>query len=161
AAQTSLSLLPYYVEVTPQKSSTGLYDVIVPLPVLDKSSADLADLRLFDAANREIPYAVRVRQELDEQAEIDARLFNYAVAGSTSEVSVDLGKDRGEHNERETDTTGGTFRRQVKSEGTASGSQWRILKDKGVVFNSASDKSTAESKRVDYPASRYRYLRVR
>ena len=39
------------------KPRPGIYDLIVPLPVMDKARADLADLRLFDSANREIPYA--------------------------------------------------------------------------------------------------------
>ena len=56
SAQTSLSLWPYYVEVTPANAGGQLYDVVVPLPVIDKARADLADLRLFDSANREIPY---------------------------------------------------------------------------------------------------------
>jgi hypothetical protein len=49
-AQTSLSLWPYYVEVEPQGGGGQLYDLVVPLPVMDKARADLADLRLFDSA---------------------------------------------------------------------------------------------------------------
>src|SRR4026209_2037 len=70
SAQTSLSLWPYYVEVTPQRTDGQLYDVLVPLPLMDKARADLADRRLFDANNREIPYAIRIRKELDEKREI-------------------------------------------------------------------------------------------
>lgn len=72
AAQTSLSLWPYYVEITPQKNSIGIHDVIVPLEVMDKARADLADLRLFDSANREIPYAIRLRRD-------DEALFTWKV----------------------------------------------------------------------------------
>jgi hypothetical protein len=67
AAQTSLSLWPYYVDVTPQRSSTGMYETVVPLAVLDKGRGDLADLRLFDSSNREVPYAIRVLREVDEK----------------------------------------------------------------------------------------------
>jgi len=162
AAQTSLSLWPYYVEVTPQKGEAGIHDVAVPLAVMDKARADLADLRLFDAANREIPYAIRIRKDIDEKREIATRLFNYAQAGpSTSEVSVDLGENPGEHNEIEIETDGTNFRRLVEIQGSDSGSDWRTLKTDGVLFSFASQNNVAESKRVTYPTSRYRYLRVR
>src|SRR4029078_6129051 len=92
SAQTSLSLWPYYVEVTPERTDGQIYEVAVPLPVLDKASTDLADLRLFDSANREIPYALRIRRDVDEKREIPTRLFNQGSAGpSTSEVSGGVG----------------------------------------------------------------------
>ena len=107
SAQTSLSLWPYYVEVTPERTDAGIYDLIVPLPVMDKARPDLADLRLFDSANREIPYGIRIRRDVDEKREIPVRLFNAGFAGpATSEVSVDLGENPGEHNEIEIETLG-------------------------------------------------------
>jgi uncharacterized protein DUF3999 len=162
AAQTSLSMWPYYVEVSPQRNESGLYDLVVPLPVMDKARADLADLRLFDSANREIPYAIRVRRDVDVKREIPARLFNFGLTGpATSEVSVDLGEDSGDHNEIEIETRGENFRRQVVVEGSDSGSEWRTLSNDGVLFSFSSQNNVAESQRITYPTSRYRYLRVR
>jgi len=161
-AQTSLSLWPYYVEVTPERVGGQLYDVVVPLPVMDKARPDLADLRLFDSTSREIPFAVRIRREVDEKREIPTRLFNHGFAGpSTSEVSVDLGENPGEHNEIEMETDGTNFRRQVVVEGSDSGREWRTLSNDGVIFSFASQNNVAESQKVSYPRSRYRYLRVR
>ena len=161
-AQTSLSLWPYYVEVTPETSSTGLYDVLVPLPVTDKARADLADLRLFDSTNREVPYAIRIRRDINEKRDIPARLFNSGFPGpSTSEVSVDLGENPGEHNEIQIETNGTNFRRQVVIEGSDSGREWRTLSNDGVIFSFASQNNVADSPRVTYPTSRYRYLRVK
>jgi hypothetical protein len=162
SAQTSLSLWPYYVEVTPERADGQVYDVVVPLPVMDKARPDLADLRLFDSTNREIPYAIRIRRDRDEKREIPARLFNYGFAGpSASEVSVDLGEAPGEHNEIDIETNGTNFRRQVVVEGSDSGREWRTLSSDGVIFSFASQNNVAELQRVSYPASRYRYLRVR
>jgi hypothetical protein len=161
AAQTSLSLWPYYVDVTPQRSSTGMYETVVPLAVLDKGRGDLADLRLFDSSNREVPYAIRVLREVDEKQEITARIFNNATAGSASEVSVDLGDNHGEHNEIEIATDGDNFRRQVEVEGSDTGHDWRTLNNNGVIFSFTSQNSSVDSGRITYPTSRYRYLRVR
>ena len=162
SAQTSLSQWPYYVEVTPEQNGPGIYDVIIPLPIMDKSRPDLADLRLFDSNNREIPYGIRIRRDVDEKRDIPVRLFNAGFAGpATSEVSVDLGENPGEHNEIEIETLGTNFRRQVVIEGSESGREWRTLNNNGVLFSFASQNTVAESQRVAYPTSRYRYLRVR
>jgi hypothetical protein len=129
---------------------------------MDKARADLADLRLFDANNREIPYAIRIRRDVDEKQGIPAQLFNHGSAGpATSEVSVDLGENPGEHNEIDIETNGTNFRRQVVVEGSDSGREWRMLSNDGVIFSFASQNNVAESQKVSYPTSRYRYLRVK
>ena len=159
-SQTSLSQWPYYAELTPQRNSNGMYEAVLPLSVLDKARSDLADLRLYDATNREIPYAVRVLKEVDEHKEMEARLFNDATVGAASEVSVDLGENHGEHNEIEIDTEGDNFRRQVVIEGSDSGSDWHMLNNNGLIFSFIAENNSVDSGRVSYPNSRYRYLRV-
>ena len=161
AAQTSLSSWPYYVEVTSDRNSPGLYDVVLPLNVLDKAGSALDDLRLFDAANREIPYAIRIRRDVNETREIQTHVFNSSRSGSISEASLDLGEDPGEHNEVEIETTGTNFRRQVTVEGGDSPGDWKSLQNNGVIFSFSSQNNAVESDRVSYPTSRYRYLRIR
>ncbi len=160
--QAALSLWPFFVEVTSDTSAPGIYGFVVPLEVLDKAGKDLADLRLYDSGSREIPYAVRIRREIAAKREIGGRIFNAGVVGSsTSEVSVDLGEDPGEHNEVEIQTTGTNFRRSVEVEGSDSGREWRRLETRGVLFNFEAQNRSVASGRVTYPTSRYRYLRVR
>jgi hypothetical protein len=160
-AQASISAWAFFVEVTPRPGAPGIYDLIVPLQAMDKSREDLGDLRLYDATGREIPYALRVRRELDERKEVAARVFNQAKIGTTTEMSVDLGEQAGEHNEIEVETTGTNFRRRVDVEGSDSGKEWRTLKAGDVIFRFGSERNTVESKRISYPISRYRFLRVR
>jgi hypothetical protein len=139
----------------------GLYELDVPLQVMDKVRDDLADLRLYDAGGREVPSAVRVRREVSNAREVGGRLFNHAAAGNASEVSVDLGETPGEHNEVDIETAGTNFRRAVVVEGGDTGADWKVLKSGDVIFSFSSINNTAQSGRVDYPTSRYRYLRVR
>lgn len=161
-AQDSQSSQPFFAEVKPQTGARGIYDLIVPLEMMDKSQEDLADLRLYSAEGREIPYALRIRREVDEKREVAARVFNQARIGpTTSEMSVDLGESPGEHNEVEIETSGSNFRRRVDVEGSDSTKDWRTLKTGDVIFSFESQNKTVESKRISYPASRYRYLRVR
>lgn len=159
-AQTAASSWPFFVEVTPV--GAGINQFAVPLHVLDKAREDLADLRLYDANSREIPYALRVRAGQDDAEEVRGRLFNQANIGSTArEASVDLEQDPGEHNEVEIETEGMNFRRSVDVEGSDTGTGWKTLMTGGVIFSFGSASSTARSNRVSYPVSRYRYLRVR
>lgn len=160
-AQASTSAWPFFVEVSSNTTAPGVYDFVAPFAVMDKAREDMADLRLFDASNHEIPYAVRVRREVDEQREIAANTFNEVVAGSAREVSVDLGEDPGAHNAIEIQTVGSNFRRRVEVEGSDSGKEWRRLETNGVLFSFSSQNNAADSSRITYRTSRYRYLRVR
>src|SRR5205809_3739572 len=160
-AEASMSSWPFFVEVTSQARG-AMYELIVPLQVMDKSRNDLADLRLYDVKGHEIPYALRILRDVNDKREVGARIFNQASIGSkASEISVDLGESPGEHNEVEIQTAGTNFRRRVDLEGSDSGNEWRTLKTGGVIFGFGSLNKSVESDRISYPTSRYRYLRAR
>jgi len=159
-AQTQLLSWPFFVEAT-TSGNPGIYQFTVPLQVMGQSRDDLGDLRLFDAENHEIPYAIRVRKEVNEQKEFDVQVFNKVTAGSSTEATIDLGENPSEHNEVQIETAGSDFRRRVTVEGSDSVGAWKTLRSDAVVFAFQSDGKSVESNRVIYPASRYRYLHVR
>ena len=161
-AQTGTTASPFYVELNGATGTPGLYDLIVPFHVMDKSREDLSDLRLFDANGREIPYALRVRRDVDDSRQINATIFNsVVVGGSAHEVSVDLGEEHGEHNAVEIQTTGSNFRRRVVVEGSDTQTEWRALKTGDVIFSFNAQDKLVNSNRVSYSPSRFRYLRIR
>ena len=160
-AQSSMTPWPYFVEVQPRHRAPALYDFLVPLEVMDKSREDLTDLRLYDSNGKEIPYALRIRKEIDDNRLVGVSVFNRANIGSASEISVDLGENGSAHNEIEVDTAGVNFRRRVDVEGSATGSEWRTLKAGEVIFGFEAQNRSARSNRISYPTSRYRFLRVR
>ena len=82
-AQTATTAWPFIVELQPAPAAPGLYDLTVPLNVMDRSRSDLSDVRLFDAQGKEIAYAIRIRRDVEEQRAVDGTLFNQA---STSEL---------------------------------------------------------------------------
>lgn len=151
----------FLLQVEAASLDPALYDLTVPLEVMDKSRSDLSDLRLFDAQGKEIPYAIRIRRDVDETTIVGGSLFNQANVGSASEVSVDLGEDPGEHNEVEIETGGRNFRRRVTVEGGDTGKDWKTLQSGALIFGFEAQNKTVQSYRVSYPASRYRFLRVR
>ena len=152
-AQASMSSWPFFVEVTPSSAAPGIYDLVVPFPVMDKAREDLADLRLYDGQGREIPYAVRIRNEVDDKQVMATEVFNQATTGTASEMSVDLGENTGEHNEVEIQTVGENFRRRVEVEGSDSSKEWRTLETGGMLFSFESQNRAVESSRVTYPTS--------
>jgi len=135
-------------------------DFVLTPDVFDGARLDLADLRLYDVGGREVPYALRVRSPKDSTEAVEAREFNRVrdPAGS-SQLSLDLGEVRIEHNEVEVRTPGTNFRRRVFLEGSDDGDAWNRLSDEDLIhFEAGSEKLIDEA--ISYAPCRYRYLRM-
>lgn len=158
ATPESLSAWPYYKEI---QSGGGLTGFVLDREVLDKAHTNQADLRLYDSAGREIPYALRTRREVDSHSLFTSREFNRAVEGTAALISCDLGTQPQEHNEVTVSTEGNNFRRMAEVEGSPDGAQWFTLASQAILFRFSADGRTVEQNSVSYPVSRYRYIRVR
>ena len=154
----SLTAWPYYKEV---QSYSDTARFVLDRDVLDKARSDAADLRLYDAAGREVPYELIVRRDVDTHSLFTSREFNRAVEGSAALVSCDLGQQPRLHNEVQISTSGNDFRRMAEVDGSADGVQWATLASQAILFRFTSGGRTVEQNSVSYPPSSYRYLRVR
>lgn len=159
-AQSGLSSSRLILEVN-TNGTPGVHQLTLPHEVLSEARDDLGDLRLYDSDNKEIPYAIRIRQAANSEKDFTATIFNRATVGNASEVTIDLGQEKVEHNEVEIQTSGENFRRLATVEGSDTGGDWRSLTSDGVIFSFRSDGKSVVSSRVGYPVSRYRYLRIR
>lgn len=152
----------YYQEIDlPAQSTAKYFDFLLPVSVFDGARHDLGDLRLHDAAGVEIPFALRILKTGEERVPIEAREFNrtHTEAGA-AELSLDLGDAGYEHNEVEIRTAGDNFRRRATVEGSSDQTDWRLLKEMDLVkFNT--NAGNVDDYRLTYPASRFRYLRIR
>jgi hypothetical protein len=156
------SAFQYYQEINfPAQSAAKYFDFVLPVGVFDGARHDLGDLRLFDAAGGEVPYALRIRRGSEERVAIEAREFNrtHTEAGA-AELSLDLGEKGFEHNEVEIRAAGDNFRRRATVEGSTDETDWRLLKEMDLVKFSTSA-GNVDDFRLTYPASRFRYLRIR
>ena len=134
----------------------------LPAGVLDKARSDLQDLRLFDAAGREVPYAMRIRLERDEMRSFAARAFNPSTNPDRSvEVTLDLGESPSEHNRIEVGTGGVNYRRLLRLDGSDDGKTWKPMIDKRWLSHLSSAGKSFDDREVSYGVSRFRYLRVR
>jgi hypothetical protein len=160
----------YYQEIPRPSAPAGgaaagagarLYDFAVTPAVFDGARADLGDLRLYDSAGKEVPYALRIRRPDFRTEVIPARSFNRSRdAEGAGEVTLDLGEGPGEHNDVEVQMPGANYRRHARLEGSDDGKTWRTLAEKDLLrFNAG--RQSLDDRRLPYPPSRYRYLRVR
>ena len=136
------------------------FDFLVPAEVFGAARPDLGDLRLYDATDKEIAYALRVREAKYSDRELTAREFNRATgANDSSEVSLDLGSEPPEHNEIDLHLPGANFRRRARLEASDDGEDWRKLVERDLFSFHVGDKELHDL-RLAYSPSRFRYLRL-
>jgi hypothetical protein len=161
AGGESLTAWQWYADVQlPEAGPSRYCDFLLTPAVLEKARQDLADLRLYDGAGGEVPYALRVLRAEDRQQPLQAREFNRANPDRTAEVSLDLGEAPVEHNAIVLDTPGSNFRRGVRLEGSDDARNWRPLLTGAYVAHYEIEGKVIDVRRLHYPTSRFRYLRV-
>lgn len=148
-------------EETPAEEDSPLIDLLVTPAVFSEADIDLNDLRIYDATGQEVPHALRVRHEQYSTQRVPADVFNRSLGPDGSrELSLDLGAAQLEHNEVEVPLPGENFRRRATLEGSPDGDQWRLLTEAHLIRFVRGDEKL-EDLRLDYPPSRFRYLRLR
>jgi hypothetical protein len=161
-AGESLSAWQWYQTVDPPKGKPKLADFLLTPAIFDRAQSELHDLRLYDEQGREVPYALRVRRQQDEQRPLSARQFNQATNDDRSaEVSLDLGEEKVEHNEIEVATTGKEFRRALRIEGSDDAQKWSTLLKDVHLLHFEDARGPVDVRKFRYTPSHYRYLRVR
>ncbi|MBC8873243.1 MAG: hypothetical protein H8E44_27730, partial [Planctomycetes bacterium] len=117
-----------------EAGDAGLIDFILTPETFGEARTDLADLRLYDADGREVPYALRIRRPKDSTVAAKAEPFNQVEnADGSSQISLDLGETQIEHNEVEVKTSGTSFRRPVLLEGSSDREEWKKVAEEDIV----------------------------
>jgi len=135
AATEGLQAWQYYLEIAqPRPGDSNYYDFVVPPAVFDKANESLSDLRLRDAKDREIPYALFVRRATTRQEELPLKQFNPTTdPDRTVSVSLEV-QGEGRHNEIVVATSGTDYRRRVKVESGDDGKTWNDLLEADLIF---------------------------
>jgi hypothetical protein len=161
-ADEKLTAWEWFAEVHPAAAGrAGYHDFLLSPGVFARARADLGDLRLYDAGNKEIPYALRIRRKEIHQEQLTAREFNRSKNPDGSlAFSIDLGEKAGQHNEIEIAAAGTDFRRRVRLEGSDTTKDWKVLLEHGQLIHFEAEGRVVDVKKLPYPPSRFRYLRV-
>jgi len=160
-APESLKAWKHYQEVRlDEAGDAGLIDFILTPETFGDARTDLADLRLYDADGREVPYALRIRRPQDSTVAAKAEPFNQVEnADGSSQISLDLGETQIEHNEVEVKTSGTSFRRRVLMEGSSDREEWKKVAEEDIVRFKAESTNLVDQT-ISYSPCRYRYVRL-
>lgn len=152
----------YVAPIKIPANSTGEWvDTILTPEIFDGARYDLHDLRVYTDSGAEVPYALRVLSKRSERQALDAREFNRTEGpDQSSELTLDLGEDKLEHNALEIHLPGQNYRRLLNIEGSDDGEQWRPLHEQPVIDVRRGTKVLVDQT-IEYPLSRYRYLRMK
>jgi hypothetical protein len=156
------------IQLPAEPSDNEYYDFIVPVSVFDQARREidgvslyLGDLRIVDAEGKEVPYALRVLRPVNTSEAVPTTEFNRATtADGASELTLDLGSAPLEHNEVEVQMPGSGYRRRAVLEGSANGQEWQTLLENELIYFRRGDREL-DGRTLSYPASRFRYLRLR
>lgn len=154
--------LPVPLPATPALPNMGPahVDFLLNPEVFAHGRVDLADLRLFDASEKEVPYAFRVLQARSERERLFGEEFNRTTSPTgVLEVSLELKQDNIWHDEVEIVTDGQEFRRAVAVDGSDDGKAWHPLA-KGSLVRFTRGETKLDGASIFYPLSRYKYIRV-
>src|SRR5690606_30842898 len=92
--------------------------------------------------------------------QLPAELFNeLTLDDGARQLSLDVGRSDIQHNEVQIISTGESFRRQVVLEGSDDRESWRQVAT-GFLLRYQRDNQDWQDSAVDYPPSRFRYLRI-
>lgn len=151
----------HYFEVPLPDKPARYVDFVLTPEVFGAGRPDLADLRLVDASDRVIPYALRTRNPTDVRRELLARAFDAGTNPDHSvQLTLDLGDGPAEYDRVSVDVPGDAVARPVRVEGSGDGRDWVKLLDSRVV-DLPLERGRAEQREFTFRPTRYRYLRLR
>lgn len=150
---------PYYREISVE-ANDGLAKLNLDAETLALAGNDGADLRLYDSAGVEIPYALRVLRDVATAEPRVASEHSRSIEGRVSTLTLDLGPDPEQYNQAEIITDGQNYRRQVAIDGSDDGVEWQVVANRAVVFSFMAPTGHVLVNRVRYSSSRFRYLRI-
>ena len=138
---------------------------VVPDPeVYNAAAPGLADLRIIQGTDQEIPYQLVVERGSRERDSFPVKIRDLGfVPGQYSSFVAELGQEGLLHNEIEVFTDSQNFQRDVIVEGSNNNTTWTVLQEGTKIFDFTLKERgfTRRFTRVGYPESTMRFLRVR
>ncbi|MGF1582717.1 MAG: DUF3999 family protein [Gemmataceae bacterium] len=161
-SEESLRHWKYFHTITAGADAQGKYhSFFLPPAVFGPARSNLSDLRLYDAGGKEVPYALRVLEPVTQREPISAKVYDQVTkSDGSATMSLDLGKERGEHNQIQVDLAGVNYRRPFQLEGSNKEGSWRTVLANKYLIDYQYDDQRMHLNRFQYPNSRFRYLRL-
>lgn len=125
-------------------------------------SSNLGDLRVIDASGREVPYQLVTKNSSGNDQYYSSRLLDVSTSAGQTSFTLDLGSSGSIHDRIIIESASINFRRQVSVFASDTNSNWRLLTDKGHIYNFTDNQANfaAGSGEVRYPQSTSRFIHV-
>ncbi len=125
-----------------------------------QAKSSLADVRILDDQQKEVPYAIIEEKETASEEQYTPRVFNKVkLPKAYSSLTLDLGQEI-YTNKLILNTRSKDFKRRVEIEGSSDARQWYVLRDNAYIFDFSGDQKIQLTS-VSYPESNYRFLRIK
>jgi hypothetical protein len=165
APEEALTGWQWVQDIKPAPPGDAKYiDFLVMPDVFNAARFDLADLRIRNAAGREVHYALRIRNEQNkiEERKVQEMTHSGRSPDRSDEVVLDLGPQPPATNELVVSTSGTNFRREARVEGSdRRDGDWKVLKEHAQLIQFQIGAQSLSNNHVIYPLTRLRYLRLR
>jgi len=137
--------------------------VVIDDAVWQHARADLGDLRIYDAAGQEVPYAITFQGEHTNTRNVDARVFNLAKGARGTEFLLEIYPDAGSVRQYDRvnlkiDAKDFVGKADVEASDDASAAKWAEVGSYSI-FDFTKEKLGCNFE-LRLPTLRYRFLRV-
>jgi len=159
AATIDLAKWQYFAEVTIEDGRSEYCGLTLSPEVYSVARTDLADIRLIDGDERQIPYILAREEDTAETVKCSPTILNRSTdAAGNALLTLDFGGQTIK-NCIEVETSGNNFRRAVKVEGSNDNVQFFTVVERAYVF-AVSGGDYHRFSKIDLPSNDYRYLRI-
>jgi hypothetical protein len=163
AARADFSLSQWQFQKDAAGFSKGLVDVQLDKEIFAGSSRGLADVRVVDNVNQEVPYKLVTARSEDAQKQYNPKVLNNSVvAGKFTTAIMDLGERGIVTNFMTVRTPSENFQRNVTVYGSDDQNSWNILKSNAYIYDYTDKKGNLKTQNtsVAFPESVFQFLKI-
>jgi len=137
-----------------------LVQLSLPMEVYGRAQDTLADLRIVDEDDEEVPFILHVQRRRSTQNWLSGRLTEVSfVPGEYTLVVIDTGTDASLHNRLEIHTEETDFFARAELAVSDDGRNWRLVRQSAPIYRFES--TDDEAVEISYSETRARWLRLR
>jgi hypothetical protein len=159
----SLSEWKYQKDIDFSFSAPGIMKFPLDDQVFSNSASDLADIRIIDGSNTEVPFKLSVgKSESKRESFYPKMINNSSVPGKNSSVILDIENTVRIINQVRIETSSENFQRNVSVFGSSDSQSWSTLKQDAYIYDYTDWKGNFASQNtaVSFPDTTFRYLKI-
>jgi hypothetical protein len=142
------------------QSAATLSRLTLNAAVFDHAAPSLADLRIIDGQNNELPYILQTAAGATRSVSIPARLVNRESRNGTTSATLEF-DGRQLHNSLALSTTREELHAKVRIESSNDGAAWATIRESAYIFRYRNDEGRlVEHLSLNYADSRRRFVRL-